>query len=51
MMKLFLIGNEFWDFIGGDGTYDIFLEAIEEMGVEYKEKIYKDFLGIEPPRS
>lgn len=49
--EVVLIGNEFWDFIGGDGTYDIFLEAIEEMGVEYKEKIYKDFLGIEPPRS
>ena len=26
-----LIGNEFWDFIGGSDTYDELLEVIEEV--------------------
>ncbi len=44
-----LIGNEFWDKIGGTGTYKAFIEAINEMGHDYKERIYREFLGIEPP--
>lgn len=49
--KVVLIGDEFWDFIGGDGTYHAFLEAVEEMGSDYKERIYREYLGIEPPES
>jgi hypothetical protein len=44
-----LIGDEFWEKIGGTGTYSAFISAINEIGKDYKERIYRDFLGIEPP--
>ncbi len=44
-----LIGNEFWEKIGGVGTYRAFIEAMNELGHEYKIRIYREFLGIEPP--
>ncbi|MHB8831373.1 MAG: TdeIII family type II restriction endonuclease [Patescibacteria group bacterium] len=47
--EVVLIGNEFWEKIGGLGTYKAFIEAVNEVGVEYKNRIYKEFLGIEPP--
>ncbi len=43
-----LIGDEFWEKIGGAGTYKAFIEAINEIGREYKERIYREYLGIEP---
>ena len=43
------IGNEFWDKIGRAGTYQSFVEAVNEIGREYKERIYREYLGIEPP--
>ncbi len=46
-----LIGDEFWERIGGTGTYQAFIEAVNEIGTEYKERIYREFLGIEPPLS
>jgi len=45
-----LIGDEFWEKIGGSGTYQAFIEAINEIGAEYKDRIYREFLGISPPR-
>jgi hypothetical protein len=44
-----LIGDEFWEKIGGIGTYQAFIEAVNEIGREYKERIYREYLGIEPP--
>lgn len=44
-----LIGNEFWEKIGGLGTYRAFIDAVNEIGANYKAIIYKDYLGIEPP--
>lgn len=44
-----LIGEEFWDLIGGEGTYKTFIDEVNKLGAGYKEKIYRDFLGIEPP--
>lgn len=44
-----LIGEEFWNMIGGAGTYNAFITAVNEIGVEYKERIYREYLGIEPP--
>jgi len=44
-----LIGNEFWDFIGGDGAYANFIREVNLLGKEYRERIYREFLGIEPP--
>ena len=44
-----LIGIEFWEKIGGLGTYDAFISAANEIGTEYRERIYREYLGIEPP--
>ena len=44
-----LIGDEFWEKIGGVGTYQAFISAVNEIGNDYKERIYREFLGIEPP--
>ncbi|MFA5553210.1 MAG: TdeIII family type II restriction endonuclease [Phycisphaerae bacterium] len=47
--KVVLIGDEFWEKIGGLGTYQAFIEAVNEIGQEYRNRIYREFLGIEPP--
>jgi hypothetical protein len=47
--EVVLIGDEFWDFIGGVGTYQLFITEINKLGAEYKERIYKEFLGVEIP--
>lgn len=44
-----LIGNEFWDLVGGEETYKTFITEINLLGKEYRERIYREFLGIEPP--
>ena len=31
------------------GTYKAFIDAVNEIGKEYKDRIYREFLGIEPP--
>jgi len=46
-----LIGDEFWDLIGGVGTYNKFIKEVNSLGKDYKERIYKEFLGIEPPEN
>ena len=45
-----LIGDEFWDLIGGTGTYANFIKEINLLGKEYHERIYREFLDIEPPK-
>lgn len=44
-----LIGNEFWELIGGTGTYNNFIKEVNLLGKEYRERIYREFLEIEPP--
>jgi Type II restriction endonuclease, TdeIII len=46
-----LIGNEFWDFLGGAGTYAQFIQEVNLLGKTYHERIYREYLGIEPPES
>ena len=46
-----LIGDEFWETIGGEGTYNAFIEAVNEIGKDYKDRIYREYLGIEPPEN
>lgn len=46
-----LIGNEFWDLIGGEGTYKTFISEVNKLGKEYRERIYREFLEIEPPKN
>lgn len=45
-----LIGDEFWDLIGGVGTYKNFIREINILGKDYRERIYREFLGIDPPQ-
>jgi len=40
--KAVLIGDEFWDFIGGKGTYQLFISEINKLGKDYRERIYKE---------
>lgn len=47
--EVVLIGDEFWEKIGGAGTYRAFISAVNEIGKDYKDRIYREFLGIEPP--
>lgn len=35
----FLIAEEYWDFLGGKGTYEELLEIFDEVGKEFKDKI------------
>ena len=44
-----LIGSEFWDFIGGTGTYLHFVREVNQLGKAYRERVYREYLGIEPP--
>ncbi len=47
--RVVLIGEEFWEKVGGLGTYKAFIDAVNEIGREYKDRIYREYLGIEPP--
>lgn len=47
--EVVLIGDEFWERVGGPGTYQSFIDAVNEIGKGYRDRIYKEFLGIEPP--
>jgi hypothetical protein len=44
-----LIGNEFWELIGGKGTYHNFIKEVNLLGKEYRERIYREYLEMEPP--
>ena len=47
--KVVLIGDEFWEKIGGLGTYQVFITAVNEIAPVYKDRIYREYLGIIPP--
>lgn len=49
--EVVLIGDEFWEKIGGLGTFSAFIEAVNEIGEEYRNRIYREFLHIEPPEA
>lgn len=44
-----LIGDEFWNMLGGDGTYDTFVRIVRDLGRHYREDIYEQYLGMRPP--
>lgn len=46
-----LIGNEFWELIGGKGTYSHFIKEVNLLGKDYRERIYREFLEMEPPHN
>ena len=39
-----LIGDEFWELIGGTVTYNNFINEVNFLGKEYRERIYREFL-------
>jgi hypothetical protein len=45
-----LIGEEFWNLIGGDNTYSTFTSEINKLGKEYRDRIYREFLCVDPPK-
>lgn len=44
--KDFLIGDEYWDFIGGRGTFPELLKTFDDVGKEYKEQLDRKFKEI-----
>jgi Type II restriction endonuclease, TdeIII len=46
-----LIGDEFWNLIGGEGAYKNFIKQINSLGRVYKERIYLEFLEMQLPSS
>lgn len=37
------VAKEFWDFLGGEGSYELVLESFEEVGLEMREEIDEYF--------
>lgn len=33
------VAKEFWDFVGGEGSYELILQAFEEVGREMRDEI------------
>ena len=48
--KCVLIGEEFWNLVGGKKTYQLFIKEVNKLGVSYRKQIYEEYLGIEPPK-
>ena len=44
-----LVSGEFWDLIGGEGTYANFIREVNLLGKKYRERIYTEYLGIAIP--
>lgn len=44
-----LIGDEFWDMLGGPGTYQLFIKEVNTLGKAYRDRIYTEYLCIDPP--
>lgn len=42
----FLVGEEYWDFIGGANTFPELLSVFDEVGKDYKQKLTKKFQDI-----
>lgn len=41
--KDFLVGDEYWDYLGGQGTFPELLQVFDEVGKEFKERLNKKF--------
>ncbi len=42
----FLVGNEYWDFIGGKNTFPELLKTFDEVGKDFKDQLNKKFKEI-----
>jgi hypothetical protein len=45
--EVVLMGKEFWDLMGGKGTYEDLIDIFKEVGQEYLPRINKDYFGID----
>jgi len=41
-----LVGYEYWDYLGGKGTFPELLQVFDDVGKEFKEKLAKKFKEI-----
>ena len=46
-----LIGDELWDKLGGAGTYQAIIEVAQSVGMNYRHRIYEEYLGEPTPPS
>ena len=46
----FLVGDEYWDFIGGKGTFPDLLETFDKVGKKFKEQLDEKFKEIAKSR-
>jgi len=44
--KDFLVGDEYWDFIGGEGTFQELLKTFDDVGKKYAEQLNQKFKDI-----
>ena len=44
-----MVGKEFWDFIGGEGAYEVLLDCFEKVGIELKNEIDEYFKRFTRP--
>ena len=42
----FLVGDEYWNFIGGENTFSDLLEVFDEVGKRFKERLNEKFKNI-----
>ena len=42
----FLVGDEYWNFIGGKNTFPDLLQAFDNVGKEFKDQLNKKFKQI-----
>jgi hypothetical protein len=45
--EVVLIGPDFWDKVGGPGTWDDLMELLEEVGEALSERIRREYLGLD----
>jgi hypothetical protein len=41
------MGPDFWDKVGGDGTWDDLMELLDEVGGKLRERIRHEYLGLD----
>ena len=41
-----LIGDDLWNKVGGEGTYEVFVAIVRELGEAYHKRIYEEYLGF-----
>lgn len=46
LKKELKVAQEFWNFLGGKGCYDILLDCFERVGIKMKKEIDEHFINI-----